>query len=80
MCCPEHADETRRQPTRRQPIKLARPPRDWGGDEPDAVWEALEDKGLVTPPAHGAEVGRQVAELVRSWQPIEKPMTDDELM
>lgn len=37
----EAAPETLRQPARGEPIKLPRPPLDWGDEEPDKEWEEL---------------------------------------
>ena len=76
----EHEDtapEVIRQPARGEPIKLARPPIDWGNEEPDEVWEELYNRGLVKPPYKGRT---SIAELVAEWEPIGLELTDEERM
>ena len=76
----EAAPETIRQPARGEPIKLPRPPLDWGDEEPDKEWEELYYRGLVQPPYRGRETGRELAKMVRSWKPIGKPISNEDLM
>ncbi len=76
----EAASEVIRQPARGEPIKLPRPPLDWGDEEPDPVWEEMYNRGLVDPPYRGARDRAELAEIIRSWKPLGKPMTNEELM
>lgn len=76
----EKASEILRQPARGQPIKVPRPPLDWGDEEPDPVWEDLYHKGLVSPPYQGRRNGQTIAEIVRNWEPIGHSITDEYLI
>jgi hypothetical protein len=69
------------QPATVESATPARPPLDWGDEEPDTVWQALYDKGLVDPPYRS---GKDFVEFMRVFlkdrKPVGKPMSDDELM
>lgn len=73
--------EVVRQPARGQPIKVPRPPLDWGDEEPDRAWEALYYEGLVNPPYRSAKERKDFRKtFFIENKPIGKPMTNDELM
>ena len=82
MANSEQSRDTWVQPARSEPIweKLKRPPLDWGDEEPDPVWERLYYRGEVNPPYPGREDRKRLIEEMRSWKPLGKPMTNDELM
>ena len=54
MTLDQQDPELIRQPALGEPIKLPRPPLDWGDEEPDTFWEDLYNRGLIDPP-----IGRQ---------------------
>lgn len=79
----DHEEEVKQalaQPARSEPIEAPRPPLDWGDEEPDTFWEDLYNRGLVNPPYRGAQARAELAEIIRSWKPLGKPMTNEELM
>ncbi len=78
----EHQRDGLVQPVRAEPVwqPVERPPLDWGDEEPDRVWERLYYKGLVDPPYRSREDRQSLMQTIRGWQPIGKPMTNEELM
>ena len=80
MISEEQSPESIRQPARGEPIVESRLPLDWGDEEPDEVWETLYDNGLVDPPYRGRRHGQTIAEIVMTWKPLGRNITDEYLV
>jgi len=84
MTSKRHQPEIVRQPARGEPIYSSdaeRPPLDWGGEDPDPVWEKLYYRGSVDPPYRsGRDRKKLMASMIANWEPIGKPFTNEELM
>lgn len=65
------------QPARGEPVQGANLPLDWGDEEPDRVWEALYNRGLVHPPYRGRG---NLTEILANWKPVGVELSDQELM
>ena len=67
------------QPARAEPIGegLARPPLDWGVEDPDLVWERLYHRGLVDPPYRSVEDRVQV---LRDHPPLDFSWPTDQML
>ena len=77
----ENSSDIIRQPARGQPIKVPRPPLDWGDEEPDPVWEQLYYEGRVDPPYRsGRDFSVFMKRFDKEYEADGPPMTDEELM
>ena len=77
------AEKTIRQPVRDAPVSQngERPPLDWGDEERDEYWEDLYNKGLINPPYRSAQEQHAFwRSFLAEFEPVGKPMSDDELM
>ena len=81
MTLDQQDPELIRQPALGEPIKLPRPPLDWGDEEPDTFWEDLYNRGLIDPPYRSpTEQSEFWKSFFGDYKPVGEPMTDDELM
>ncbi len=77
----EKDSDTPLQPARGEPIKVQRPPLDWGDEAPDTFWEDLYHRGLVNPPYRSPKEQKEFwKSFFEDYKPVGKPMTNDELM